>query len=245
MITISVNPDPELLLDYAQILKHDLPLEDFNDDRLQVGHAEFTIPGKVAEISTGALLPADYEIHDSEQNLGGRPAGGDAGGPAGVQEPGGARRRAGWIRQDHPPGRGPDGGAAGDGRGDGAFPGAGGGRDRGADPTTRRREAGAADQKSAGRLRKPNQRSPREQPSTLCEAFVPEVAAADRVHANDGECKRRRHGLQRQSRPVRLACALLPPSRCLSCSAHSRAVASFHLFSGYNYGSHNEPRNRR
>ena len=59
-ITISVNPPFELRLDHASIQESQPTTADFNGNRLEVGHARFTILSGLGEITTGALLFVEY-----------------------------------------------------------------------------------------------------------------------------------------------------------------------------------------
>ena len=68
-ITISVNPQFELRLDHASIQKDAPTIADFDGNRLDVGHARFSISSEVGEITTGALLYVEYAVQDSQAEV--------------------------------------------------------------------------------------------------------------------------------------------------------------------------------
>jgi len=56
-ITISVNPQFELRLDHVSIQKHEATAADFDGNRLDIGHARFTLEGADA---ARRWLPAQF-----------------------------------------------------------------------------------------------------------------------------------------------------------------------------------------
>jgi len=69
-ITISINPEFELGLDYVSILKEDQSVATSDLNKLEVGHARFTISSELGEITTGALLAIEYETNSAGQRTG-------------------------------------------------------------------------------------------------------------------------------------------------------------------------------
>ena len=59
-ITISVNPEFELRLVSLSVPESVPIAADFNVNRLEIGHARFAIFSELGEISTAALLYAEY-----------------------------------------------------------------------------------------------------------------------------------------------------------------------------------------
>jgi hypothetical protein len=59
-IAIPVNPEFELRLDRVSIQENGPTAADFEDNRLDIGHAWFSIFGEVWEITTVALLFVEY-----------------------------------------------------------------------------------------------------------------------------------------------------------------------------------------
>jgi hypothetical protein len=59
-ITISVNPEFELRLVSVSIQERISVASDLDGNRLEIGHAWFSIFSEVGEISTGVLLAAEY-----------------------------------------------------------------------------------------------------------------------------------------------------------------------------------------
>ena len=63
-ITISVNPEFELRLVSLSVPESVPTSADFDVNRLEIGHARFTIFSEAGEISTAALLHAEYTAVD-------------------------------------------------------------------------------------------------------------------------------------------------------------------------------------
>ena len=68
-ITVSVNPQFELRLDHASIQKHEPTAADFDGNRIEMGHARFSIFSEVGEITTGALLCVEYAGKDRQAEV--------------------------------------------------------------------------------------------------------------------------------------------------------------------------------
>jgi hypothetical protein len=63
-ITISINPEFELRLDHWSIQENVPTAADFAGNRIEIGHARFSIFSEVGEITTGCLLFVEYAMAD-------------------------------------------------------------------------------------------------------------------------------------------------------------------------------------